>query len=369
MHTLLVSTSYPSQPTDWKGQFIKHLLFSLAESRQLSLNFWAPPGVIPSNVRYCASHQEQIWLKHLLDKGGIASILRNHPITGLFTAAKLLKLLRQASSRNQGVQIVHVNWLQNSLPFWNTSTPLVVSVLGSDFALLKMPGMVKLLRAVFKRRKVVLCPNARWMEKDLTSYFGDLAKINYVPFGIEKRWFNIKQCIEPDVSRKWLVVLRLTEKKIGPLFDWGKNIFNQQDQLHLFGPMQEEITVPEWVYYHGPTYPEELEQNWFPYASGLISLSQHAEGRPQVLMESMAAGIPVIVSGISAHKDLITHNETGLIVDSEEAFKSAIKQLKNEHNRALLSGNAQKWVKTEMGTWEDCANRYFDIYSSILGDA
>jgi glycosyltransferase involved in cell wall biosynthesis len=367
MQALLISTSYPSHSSDWKGQFIKHLLFSLAENEELSLRFWAPPGETPSNVRYCASNREQTWLKQLLDKGGIACILRNHPISGLFTAARLLKWLHKASSRNPDVQIVHVNWLQNSLPFWNTSTPLVVSVLGSDFALLKKPGMVRLLRAVFKQRKVVLCPNAKWMEKDLGNYFGDLAEIHYVPFGIEQRWFNIKPMIQPDAPRKWLVVLRLTEKKIGPLFDWGKNIFNQQDQLHLFGPMQEEIAIPEWVYYHGATHPEELEQNWFPNASGLISLSQHSEGRPQILMEAMAAGIPVIASGISAHKDLITHNETGLIVDSEQAFKSAIELVKNENSRTALSDKAKQLVKNEMGTWEDCAKRYFDIYRSISG--
>jgi glycosyltransferase involved in cell wall biosynthesis len=253
------------------------------------------------------------------------------------------------------------------LPFWNTPTPLVVSVLGSDFALLKKHGMVTLLRTVFKQRKVVLCPNAKWMEKDLTRYFGDLAEIHYVPFGIEKRWFNIKHTSKPDDPRKWLVVLRLTQKKIGPLFDWGKNIFNQQDQLHLFGPMQEDIVVPEWVYYHGATYPEELEQNWFPNATGLLSLSQHDEGRPQILMEAMAAGIPVIASGISAHKDLITHNQTGFIVDSEQALKSAMQKVKNEDSRTTISNRAKQWVKNEMGTWEDCAQRYIDIYRSVSG--
>jgi len=303
-----------------------------------------------------------------MERGGIASALRKHPVTGLFTAAKLINLLRKVCSRNPDAQVVHINWLQNSLPFRKTSTPLVISVLGSDFALLRKPGMVLLLRIVFKQRRVVLCPNAKWMVPDLTDYFGDLAKINYIPLGIDKRWFTINPIIQAGMPRKWLVVLRITEKKIGPLFDWGKNIFNVTDQLHLFGPMQEEINVPDWVYYHGPTYPDDLEKNWFPQASGLISLSQHDEGRPQILMEAMAAGIPVIVSGISAHRDLITHKETGLIVDSAETFRSAIDELKQVDSRNALSANARQWVKNEMGTWEDCAQRYFHIYRSVAGD-
>jgi glycosyltransferase involved in cell wall biosynthesis len=62
--------------------------------------------------------------------------------------------------------------------------------------------------------------------------------------------------------------------------------------------------------------PRALLEEWFPQAAGLITLSQHDEGRPQVLLEAMAARLPVIASNLPAHRDLIRSGETGMLVDS-----------------------------------------------------
>ena len=43
--------------------------------------------------------------------------------------------------------------------------------------------------------------------------------------------------------------------------------------------MQESADLPDWVNYHGPASPGTLCREWFPSAHGLITLSQHAEGR------------------------------------------------------------------------------------------
>ena len=368
MKALFVSTSYPSDATDWKGQFIRHLLFSLAKDDELSIELWSPPGDLPPKVQYCTSTMEASWLQGILDNGGIASILRTRPIKGVFTGIKLIRLIRRAFFRNSGVTLAHVNWLQNTLAFYKTDIPLVVSVLGSDFAMLKIPGMVKMLRTVFKNRKVILCPNATWMVSTLNDYFGDIAVVNYIPLGIDERWFDIKPLPGSNTPRKWLVVLRVTKNKIGQLFEWGEDIFTKDDELHLFGPMQEDVQIPSWVNYHGPTHPEELINNWFPEATGIISLSEHDEGRPQILLEAMASSLPIIASALPAHKDIITDRKTGLIVESKESFQSAISWLLSTENRAMITAEAKNWAKSEIGTWDDCAHRYIETYHSILGE-
>src|SRR3546814_9782056 len=92
--------------------------------------------------------------------------------------------------------------------------------------------------------------------------------------------------VEPP--NRWVVVSRLTRNKIGPLFEWGQPAFaSPERELHLYGPMEEEVELPGWVHYHGPASPRLLADEVFPAARGLITLSQHAEGRPQVLLEAM----------------------------------------------------------------------------------
>lgn len=364
LQVLMTATSYPRDSTDWRGLFIKHQVDSLVVNPHINLSLWAPPGEIPNQANYVATPQEATWLNELMEKGGIAHLLREGGVTRFTIPIKLLLMLRQVYKRRKLTHLFHVNWLQNALPLLGTRQPALVTVLGSDLALLKLPVMTSLLRHVFQQRRCILAPNANWMITELKQRFGDVASIVPIPFGIDADWYQLKR--DWHNAKKWLVVARLTKKKIGPLFEWGKHVFHKEHELHLFGPMQEDLNIPEWVHYHGTTYPKDLQENWFPQAAGLITLSQHDEGRPQVMLEAMAAGLPILASLLPAHTDFITHQQTGWITDSQENFKDGIQWLTNSQNNELIATQAREWVKKEMGTWNDCAQRYINAYHSLL---
>ena len=120
------------------------------------------------------------------------------------------------------------------------------------------------------------------------------------------------------VTGDWLMVSRVTKGKLGHLLEWGEGLFGQNRKLHLLGPMQEAIELPDWVEYHGPTNPEALAAEWFPKVCGLITLSSHDEGRPQVMIEAMAAGLPVLASDLPAHRDLLVDGRAGSLLRSPE---------------------------------------------------
>ena len=368
IQVLMTSTSYPLSSTDWRGLFIKQMLMSLSEQPQLALSFWGPPGDVPKNVEYVCEQKESIWLKDLMDRGGIAHLLRNGGFDRFTTVFKLLLSLRSVYRRQNNVEIHHINWLQNALPLWGTKTPTLVTVLGSDFGILKLPGMVFLLRQVFKQRSCVLTPNADWMEKPLKKYFNDVAEVVTIPLGIDEEWYNIKRTYAPSKQCKWLVVSRLTKKKIGFLFDWGEHYFQKNcgQELHLFGPMQENLKIPSWVHYHGSTHAAELREHWFPQAAGLITLSQHDEGRPQVMLEAMASGLPILASRLPAHDNFIKHIETGWLAASENEFQKGLEWLSKLANNRFISSEAKMWVHKEVGTWQDCAKRYIIEYNKLL---
>ena len=338
---------------------------AIADQPRAELKLWGPPGPIPNRAVYVASTREAEWLKSLLREGGMAHLLRNRPLRATATAIRLLAMLRRVFRREQNIDVAHVAWLQNALALHGTRVPALISVLGSDFKLLRIPGMVRLLRAVLRQRRAVIAPNSEWMVPRLQKYFGDIARIQYIPFGIDKRFLSLRRAIEVHQPRRWLVVLRLTQKKIGPLFQWGADIFGEDDQLHLFGPNQENIKIPGWVRYHGPTNPDTLSNEWFPQAAGVISLSAHDEGRPQVLLEAMAAGLPVIATPLPAHRDIIQHGKTGWLVDSQAALRAALEALREPSTNIALGTHAHDWVRQHIGTWDDCARRHLDQYRNI----
>jgi len=367
MKVLYTGTSFPRSHSDWRGQFIYQIANALAKNESIDLHTWLPPGINISDTTNITSDIDKVWLDSLLERGGIAHLIRHKPLSGILSSLKLLKLLKKTYTKNCDVDLYHINWLQNALPLGSTKTPAIISVLGTDFKLLDLPGMRLALRRVMKSRNTVITPNADWMVEKLTTLFGDIAQIQTVPFGVDTRWYQIERQLS-TTSRKWLVVLRITRAKMGKLFDWGKTIFSgSNDELHLFGPMQEKnITIPDWVHYHGSTNPEELAVNWFPNACAMISLSQHDEGRPQVLLEAMAAGLPIIASSIAAHNDLIQQKTDGFLVDSMANFKDAIKYLSVNKDNINMGNAGRKNMAIKVGTWNDCANKYINIYHTLL---
>jgi glycosyltransferase involved in cell wall biosynthesis len=359
--TLMVSTSYPANAEDWRGRFIVDMAQALGQIPNLDISLWAPPGEHPQYVKDAATPADQEWLRSLMQHGGIVNLLRKKKVNSLKFTIGLLSRLYQAYRRNSP-ELVHVNWLQNAIPLLGTNTPALITVLGSDYGLLDKPGMPALLRTVMRQRPTILAPNASWMEPKLNRLFGDVAKITTVPFGVDKHWFSIDRAnAEPGC---WLVISRITNNKIGDLFSWGEGLFEKR-QLHLFGPMQEQICLPDWITWHGPTHPVELAETWFPKACGLITLSRHDEGRPQVMLEAMASGLPVIASDLTAHSDFIQHGNTSWLVSSSEEMVQALNYLEDMDNNRVIGQAARKWVKKQIGDWDDCAARYSALYKEL----
>lgn len=361
----MTSTSYPRDAEDWRGRFIVNLAAALGRAPGLVLSLWAPPGALLPGVKSVAVAQEEAWLQRMSEQGGIAHLLRRDKLHAVGVAAGLLRRLYRVY-RREPVDVVHVNWLQNALPLWGTSTPAVVTVLGTDFGLLRLPGMTSLLRSVFRQRSTILAPNAEWMVPELRHRFGDVATVVPVPFGIDNAWFQIQRQSPADGRQHWVAVTRLTKGKLGDLFDWGANYFNEQRVLHLFGPQQEAVSIPAWVQYHGPARPADLLTQWFPKATGLVTLSRHDEGRPQVMLEAMAAGLPIVASDIAAHRDLLQDQETGLLAGSAQQFAHAMTQLEDPRANEVMGQAARAWVRQEMGSWDDCARRFSTLYDRVM---
>lgn len=364
---LLTSTSYPSSDSDWQGLFIREMLAGLQRADDTDVSYWGPPGPLPDGVDYLGSESDRRFLLKLAEQGGIAHLVRSKPLLGLAKGAGLVRRLRRILRANRHkCDVLHLNWLQSALAIPGKRLRALVTVLGTDYKLLEKPGVAALLRNRLAGNRVVLAPNAEWMVPKLEATFGAYAsKVAYVPLGIDQRFFDVVADTGRP-ARRWITVLRLTRAKLGPLLEWTEQLAADGNEFHLFGPMQEEIALPPWIRYHGAVTPDTLIHDWYPQATGMITLSQHDEGRPQVLLEAMAAGLPVIASRLPAHQDLLSSIDGGVLVASELEFRAAIDSMSDPETRNSLAARARQSVRKLYGTWDDCAGRYRKLYEHLM---
>ncbi len=104
---------------------------------------------------------------------------------------------------------------------------------------------------------------------------------------------------------------------------------------------------------------------WLKTADGLISMSRY-EGNPNVVLEAMAGGCPVILSDISAHRELADASSAFFVpVDDVQALSAAIAQLIASQGAALQRAECAS-VRVGSMTIEAMADAYDAVYEDVL---
>jgi glycosyltransferase involved in cell wall biosynthesis len=107
-------------------------------------------------------------------------------------------------------------------------------------------------------------------------------------------------------------------------------------------------------------------KNWFMTLDVFV-LPSLTEGCPNILMEAMAAGLPVVATATGAVPDLIEHQLSGLIVPRADsvALAAAIKSVIENPSRAKALGNAARQKMTDFSPAKELSG-WSSIYSDLL---
>ena len=103
-------------------------------------------------------------------------------------------------------------------------------------------------------------------------------------------------------------------------------------------------------------------------AADLVVIPSLSEGSPNVLLEAMAAGIPVVATPVGGIPEIVTHGETALLVPPQNpgAMAEAIDLLLSSPGTALrLAQQARAKVETDY-TPEARARSLLEIYAGLL---
>ena len=135
----------------------------------------------------------------------------------------------------------------------------------------------------------------------------------------------------------------------------------QRDRLERF---RRQVKIEDKVHFlgHRNDVPRLL-----PHFDALWLASEY-EGLPNVVMEAMAAGVPVVATDISGNRDLVVPGETGFLVPvgGRAAFARETKRILDDADLARRLGEAgRQRVLTEF-TIERMVDRHAALYRELL---
>ncbi len=391
MKVCMLTTGFPRFEGDLFGGFVLELIREL-RSKRIDVAVVAPHehglrtvdfvhGVEVRRFRYFLPR-----FQRLAYGGGIPANLGSSWLARFQVPFFLFAFLFAALRACRDSDIVHCHWtITGLIAIWATKRrrlPLVVSVRGSDINLMASGFMRCINKYVYGGVDCVLAVSDD-ISRKLQAADVERSKIEIVYNGVDKRFKPIKR----KTSRRVLGLpqdgfLVLYVGLMSPIKGVDRLLRAVQliddDSLYcaivgdgpsridmealasrskmrarfLFAGAQSTDTIPIWM-----------------NAADVFVLPSLSEGRPNVVLEAQACGVPVVATNVGGTPELITNEETGLLVekDNARALADSIRRLMDSESlRVRLGQQARRHIQEDGLTWSSCAEKVSVIYQSLL---
>ncbi len=400
MHVLMLCSSYPRFAEDSASVFLRHLTLALsrggADMRVLAPDHTmvgkspADPGIQLTHFRYFPRRWQT-----LAYGSGILPNLRKYPwrwIQVPFFILAMFASLFTACLRNRP-DVIHAHWIlpQGLIAVWVgklLAIPVVTTAHGSDVYSLRGGLLAALKRHTLRHSRA-------WTANTKSTAFsagaaGEIPTPHIIPMGVDITQFGTQEKKgnpETDRASPGLVVLF-----VGRL----EKVKGVSDLIRAFALLPENLLVQTtlWIVGEGTERPElerlsrELgittriqfagrvphdalpgyhESATLFAAPSITDRHGDTEGQGVAIVEAMASGLPVIACRTGGIRDVITHDQTGLLVEPRDprALGDAIATLLSDPEKRRKLGEAGQTHARKYYSWDVVAGKFLDIFAGL----
>jgi glycosyltransferase involved in cell wall biosynthesis len=402
---LFLTQTYPRFEGDTAGPFIRDLARGLVRGgdRVTVLTphaervpaAWDDGGVEVQSFRYAPERREVLGYGRSLEadekvRGGAALA------APLYALAARRAIRRQLGRRR--FDLVHAHWIvPNGLvaaaaTLGRRRTPLAIGLHGSDVFLAEKKGVRTLARWALSRSRLLTGCSPELVDRVRALGF-PAERSRVIPYGVDVAAFS------PDLARRSLWRERLgipdsaplllgvgrmaTKKGFQVLIEILPALFGEFPELRvvlagggdLLDRFREAAAGPwgERVHFPGAVLRDTLPDLY--RAADLFTLPAvhdargNVDGLPNVILEAMASGLPVVASGISGIPLAVEDGKTGSLVPEGDpaALLGALRQLLADRAAAREMGERGRRKALMELTWDAVAARYREGYLAALG--
>jgi len=386
LKVLLATTSYPLRKGDVSGVFVARLAEALACDEDLLVLTPASRHCSPAEPNtppvHCFAYAPRSWQRLAHEPGGIPVALKQTPLLWLFVPVFLLSMFFAVLRSSRKTDIIHANWAMTGLICGLVGKlmdkPVVTTLRGSDVSNLEHSRLKRsILDQVMQLSTCVVTVSTPMQDMLRLRYPYQAKACLHIPNGVNE------QLLVQPLSKTNPTKLRLVS--IGSLIP-RKNHTSIIDALQFLpdsvtltivgdGPERaslekqvDKMGLRNRVFFGGNAAPELIPQILGEH-DGLI-LASHSEGRPNVVVEAMAAGRAVLASRLPGVEELIRDDHNGLLFEpgNPASIALAIQQLLRQPEKCRTLGLAARQTVLDLGlSWTACALQYRQIYQQALG--
>ena len=382
---LFLTQTYPRFEGDTAGPFIRDLarglvrlgdrVTVLAPHAEGMPARWEDQGVETVTFRYAPERYEVLGYGRSLEadekvKGGAA-------IAAPLYALGLLRAIRGMRK----FDLVHAHWIvPNGVIAALGSGPLAIGLHGSDVFLAER--VRKIAAWALRRTRLLTGCSPELVDRVRALGFPE-ERSRVIPYGVDvdkfspgpsgwrerlgipadapmvlsvgrmatKKGFHILMQALPDILKTGAHVVLAGGGDLLPDFQR-----KAEKHLHLPGPVLRD-TLPD-LYRAADLF----------VLPAVHDSKGNVDGLPNVILEAMASGLPVVASGISGIPLAVEHERTGLLVPEKDpaALSAAILDLLSNPERAREMGERGRRKAEAELTWDVVASRYREGYVSAL---
>jgi glycosyltransferase involved in cell wall biosynthesis len=397
---LFLTQTYPRFPGDGAGPFIRDLarglvrggdrVTVLAPHAPGLAEAWDDGGIEVRTFRYAPEGREVLGYGRSLEadervRGGAALV------APLYALAARRAVGRLAWERR--FDLVHAHWVvPNGLvaAAAEGGAPLAVGLHGSDVFLAEKRGVRRLVRWALRRTSLLTGCSPELVQRVCALGF-PARRARVIPYGVDVASFSPGK----ERSGAWrarfgipagapviLGVGRMATKKgFQVLLAALPGLLEARGDLHVVlaggGDRLEEFRrqAGQWagrVHFPGGVAHDELP-DLFRAADVFVLPAVHdpagnVDGLPNVILEAMASGLPVVASAISGIPLAVVDGETGLLVPEGDpvALAGALGRLAADPGLAREMGARGRERAVAELTWDAVAERYRRAYREVL---
>ena len=388
MRLLVLTTSFPSSVYPSSGVYIQKTLDNLTNNIHATV---LTPACDQKDAEYTQTDTIRCipfryacfrWQVLAQKPGGIPEALQQ----GLrawwlfppFTLAILISVFFYA----RHVDLIHAQWSFSGflagIVGKLTGTPVVTTLRGSDVRLASgKPVYRKLIQLCGKLSARVVTVGLTMAAQVGQWLPGTCDRIVTIPNGVdfgsnEVSWrYRDRYCItvignlialkQVDVVIRAFASIAVKDDRISML------VIGSGPAMPQLKALEREVGMHDRITFTGRLGPDQAMERLSK--SGVFVLASAGEGRPNVVLEAMATGVPIVASDIGGVRELIGNNKRGLLFPVGDAAQlaSCIKKVMDDPGLGYrLAGRASLWLKEQDLTWKRTAQRYAELYQQVM---